>query len=349
MRVYLVGGAVRDWLLYRPVTDKDHVVLDADRQTLLRRMPRLKQVGGGLGQGVEAVFIHNNEQYTLSTAASIEEDLHTRDLTINALAVDVQAPQKIIAHPEALQDLEQRLLRPVRIDNFADDPCRTIRAARFAAVLPGFAPVPELFGAMRLGREKGLEVMAPERIGHEVRKACAGMAPARFLSLLARSGCLAPWFLPFVGKTNLRKSAQQLMQRLAGRPALWCFMAMCHYLQADEAHALAAGLRLPKVWQQAGVDASLLLPRIREYNSLDKDEKIQLLLHCHQRRLLDPLQLLAMQRYGKEMEAVSARMELDSRRILDVRLPSEYRNRGTVSARKLRQLRRGVLSGGESF
>lgn len=344
MRIYLVGGAVRDQLLGRPVTDKDYVVLHASREELLARLPRLKQVGGGPATSADGVFLDRSDQYTISQAASIEEDLATRDLTVNALAVDLERPERVIAHPLALHDLEQRLLRPVAVANFGHDPCRTVRAARFAAVLPGFAPALELFAAMRHGQSQGLGKVAGERIAQETRKALAGLAPARFLAFLGRAGCLNPWFAPFAGRPWLQRQAEQLMQRLATQDSLRGYMALCHHLPPQQALRMGERLRLPNRWQQAGADAALLLPSLRDYDSLSPEKKVRLLLHCHKKRLLSDLQALALARYGTQAASAWQGMARDLERILEVRLPEGRRNRGPASGRELMRLRKRVLA-----
>lgn len=343
MQIYLVGGAVRDRLLGRPVTDKDYVVLHSSREELLAHMPQLKQVGGGPAASADGVFVQRNEQYTISPAASIEEDLATRDLTINALAVDMQQSGRLIAHPQALHDLEQRLLRPVAVANFGHDPCRTVRAARFAAVLPGFAPARGLFAAMRHGLSQGVGNVAAERIAQETRKALAGLAPARFLAFLGRAGCLNPWFAPFAGSPWLRQQAEQLMQRLATQGGLRGYMAMCHHLSPQQALRMGHRLRLPNSWQQAGADAALLLPSLCEYGALGRERKVRLLLHCHKKRLLADLQALALARYGSRVAGAWQAMQSDLERILEVRLPEARQNRGPASGQELLRLRKRAL------
>jgi len=348
MRIYLVGGALRDMLLQRPVKDRDYVVLHADEAALLGRFPQLKRVGGGprglqgVGHDADRVYLLGDVQYTLSPAQDIAEDLQGRDLTINALAMECDESGSrgpLVAHPQALQDIEGRLLRPVSVANFGQDPCRAVRAARFAAVLPGFAPAPQLFAAMRHALAMGLADVAAERVGQELRKACAGGAPGRFLAFLARGGCLSPWFAPFAGKPQLRLAAEQLMQRLAGSPAMWVYMAMCHHLPAEAALRMGHRLRLPGHWQQAGADAALLLPSLWGYEALHARHKVRLLLHCEQQRLLPALCALAVARYGPGLMGLRRRMEKDLFRVLAVRLPASERNRGPASGRALLKLR----------
>lgn len=357
MRIYKVGGALRDALLSRPVADRDYVVLHADEQALRARFPGLKRVGGGprgaqgLDDVTEKVFLLGDEQYTLSPAADIQQDLLSRDLTINALARECRPDtirSRLEAHPQALDDLRLRLLRPVSVANFGHDPCRAMRAARFAAVLPGFAAVPELFSAMRHAMSQGLGDVAPERVAQELRKACGGGAPARFLAFLAYAGCLNPWFAPFAESHALRLRAQQLMQRLANGPGLWVWMAMCQPLTPEAASRMASRLRLPKLWQKAGAEAPLLVPLLRDYRNLAPEQKVRLLLQCHRQRLLPAFCALAEACYGAACSGLRTQLEADLLRVLDVRLPEHERDKGAASGIALRRLQAAALQGEES-
>ncbi|HEX4648577.1 MAG TPA: multifunctional CCA tRNA nucleotidyl transferase/2'3'-cyclic phosphodiesterase/2'nucleotidase/phosphatase, partial [Steroidobacteraceae bacterium] len=143
MRVYLVGGAVRDRLLGFPVRERDWVVVGAAPQELER--------AGYLPVGREfPVFLHpeTKEEYALARLerkvapgyrgfttqadheVTLEEDLKRRDLTINAMA---EGPNGEIIDPfGGRADLEARVLRHVS-EAFVEDPVRILRVARFAA------------------------------------------------------------------------------------------------------------------------------------------------------------------------------------------------------------------------
>ena len=143
MREFLVGGAVRDELLGRPVKDRDWVVVGATVQDMLDR--GFSQVGADF-----PVFLHpdSKEEFALArqerkTApgyhgfetrfdpdVTIEEDLFRRDLTINAMAKDEEG--NLIDPFNGQEDLENGVLRHVS-EAFAEDPVRVLRVARFAA------------------------------------------------------------------------------------------------------------------------------------------------------------------------------------------------------------------------
>ena len=143
MKIYLVGGAVRDALLGLPIKDKDWVVVGATPQEMLDA--GYQQVGRDF-----PVFLHpqTREEYALARTerksgsgytgftcyaapdVTLEADLQRRDLTINAMARDDDG--EIIDPYNGRDDLETRLLRHVS-PAFSEDPLRVLRVARFAA------------------------------------------------------------------------------------------------------------------------------------------------------------------------------------------------------------------------
>ena len=152
MKIYCVGGAVRDELLGRPVSDRDWVVVGATPEEMLER--------GFLPVGKDfPVFLHpqTKEEYALarterktgrgyhgfafhaSPEVTLEEDLARRDLTINAMARDETG--RLIDPYGGLEDLRRKVLRHVS-PAFAEDPVRILRVARFSARLPDFTLAP---------------------------------------------------------------------------------------------------------------------------------------------------------------------------------------------------------------
>ena len=193
MKIYLVGGAVRDALLKRPAADRDWVVVGATPAEMRRR--GFTEVGRDF-----PVFLHptTREHYALarterktgtghaafacdsSPTTTLAEDLARRDLTINAIA---QAEDGALVDPYGGQaDLAARQLRHVS-PAFAEDPLRVFRVARFAAVLPGFRVCDETLALMRrMGPE--LPALAGERVWQELARAAAAPCPARFFEVM---------------------------------------------------------------------------------------------------------------------------------------------------------------------
>jgi tRNA nucleotidyltransferase (CCA-adding enzyme) len=207
MRTYLVGGAVRDKLLERPVVDRDHVVVGARPEDMLKL--GYKPVGKDF-----PVFLHpqSNEEYALARTerktghgyhgfafhadpgVTLEQDLARRDLTINAIAEDEHG--NLVDPYGGVRDLEQRLLRHVS-PAFIEDPVRLLRVARFAARFAplGFTVAEETMSLLQqMVRDGEVDHLVPERVWAETRKALGEAQPSAFLRVLRESGALAVLF-----------------------------------------------------------------------------------------------------------------------------------------------------------
>ncbi len=200
---YLVGGAVRDQLLGRQVTERDWVVVGATPEIMLQEgfqpvgqdFPVFINPGNGeeyalarterkSGQGYGGFTFHTSPYVTL------EDDLIRRDLTVNAMAM---GPEGIIDPYGGQQDLAQRLLRHVS-PAFAEDPLRVLRVARFAARYAGlgFTVAPETLALMRQLSESGeLRALTPERSWKEISRALMEPNPEVFVQVLRDCGALA--------------------------------------------------------------------------------------------------------------------------------------------------------------
>jgi tRNA nucleotidyltransferase (CCA-adding enzyme) len=203
MQIYKVGGAVRDRLLGKPVTDIDWVVVGATAEEMLAK--GFRPVGSDF-----PVFLHprSGEEYALarterksgrgyggftfhaSPEVTLEEDLIRRDLTINAMAEDEHG---VLTDPyHGQQDLEDRLLRHVS-PAFAEDPLRVLRVARFAARYAGlgFQVAADTLELMRQLSESGeLEALTPERSWKEISRALMEDHPQVFVQVLRDCGAL---------------------------------------------------------------------------------------------------------------------------------------------------------------
>ena len=203
MRVYLVGGAVRDRLLNRPVKERDWVVVGADPLELER--------AGYQSVGREfPVFLHpqTHEEYALARRerkvapgyrgfttqfapdVTLEEDLKRRDLTINAMA---ESEDGTLIDPYGGQaDLAARLLRHVS-EAFVEDPVRILRVARFAARYAGlgFHIAPQTMQLMRRMTGSGeVDALVPERVWQETERALGESHPDVFFETLRGCGAL---------------------------------------------------------------------------------------------------------------------------------------------------------------
>ena len=207
MRIYLVGGAVRDKLLGRPEGDRDYVVTGARPEDLLAL--GYKPVGKDF-----PVFLHpqTGEEHALARterksgrgyhgfefhadpAVTLEQDLARRDLTINAIAQDEHGA--LIDPYDGVRDLAARVLRHVS-PAFVEDPVRLLRVARFAARFAslGFTVADETMVLLRQMVADGeVDHLVPERVWAETRKALAEARPSAFLRVLRETGALRVLF-----------------------------------------------------------------------------------------------------------------------------------------------------------
>ncbi len=203
MQIYMVGGAVRDQLLGRPVNDHDWVVVGATPEQMLAE--------GYLAVGRDfPVFLHptTREEYALarterksgrgyrgfvvesSPEVKLEEDLSRRDLTINAIAQSPDNPGTLIDPYQGVQDLNARLLRHVT-DAFREDPVRILRVARFAARFTDFRVAPETMELMRQMVADGeVDHLVPERVWQELARGLMEEKPSRMFEVLRDCGAL---------------------------------------------------------------------------------------------------------------------------------------------------------------
>ncbi len=204
--LYLVGGAVRDWLRHRPVHDWDfavpHGALD-----LAQRVARA--LGGAYipldpQHGTARVVLRAPRHapaspgrtlldFTDFRAPTLEADLRLRDFTINALALDLRAPQRLIDPLGGLRDLREGVLRACGPTAFADDPIRIVRGVRLALAL-GLRMEKATQQAMRQAAPK-LPRVSAERQRDELFRLLEGSAAAQGIRVLDALGAL-PYLLP---------------------------------------------------------------------------------------------------------------------------------------------------------
>ncbi|WP_114192277.1 multifunctional CCA addition/repair protein [Edaphovirga cremea] len=203
MKIYLVGGAVRDSLLNLPVTEHDWVVVGATPQQLLDQ--GYQQVGKDF-----PVFLHpvSHDEYALARTerksgsgyngftcyaapdVTLEQDLLRRDLTVNAIARS--ADGELIDPYHGQRDIDERVLRHVSAA-FGEDPLRVLRVARFAARFAhlGFTIAPETLSLIQQMAEDGeLTELTAERVWRETEKALLTRDPQVYFQVLRDCGAL---------------------------------------------------------------------------------------------------------------------------------------------------------------
>ncbi|WP_062262968.1 multifunctional CCA addition/repair protein [Endozoicomonas arenosclerae] len=214
MKIFLVGGAVRDKLLNLPVKDHDWVVVGSSPEEM--KSQGFQPVGQDF-----PVFLHpqSKEEYALARTerksghgyggfvfhtapdVTLEEDLIRRDLTINAMAEDSQG--QLHDPYGGKKDLENRLLRHVS-SAFQEDPLRILRVARFAARFHhlGFKVAPETLQLMTRMVESGeASYLVPERVWQETVRALSEPSPQIYFEVLFACNAMSvvmPDWIPFI-------------------------------------------------------------------------------------------------------------------------------------------------------
>ncbi len=207
MKIYRVGGCIRDKLLNIPVKDIDWLVVGASIPDMLEL--GYKQVGKNF-----PVFLHpdTQDEYALArtekktapgyagfefisdSSVTIEEDLLRRDLTINAMAESDDG--QFIDPYNGKQDLADRILRHVS-PAFAEDPVRILRIARFAARFSslGFSIANETMELMISMVNNGeVDSLVEERVWQELHSCLKESHPEVFFDVLRQCGALARLF-----------------------------------------------------------------------------------------------------------------------------------------------------------
>ncbi|MCO6058706.1 multifunctional CCA addition/repair protein [Pseudomonas sp. MOB-449] len=347
MQIYKVGGAVRDRLLNRPVTENDWVVVGATAEEMLEQ--GFRPVGADF-----PVFLHpqSGEEYALarterksgrgyggftfyaSPDVSLEQDLIRRDLTVNAMAEDGQG--NLIDPYGGQRDLEGRVLRHVS-PAFAEDPLRVLRVARFAARYAplGFQVAEETLALMRQIAESGeLDALTPERSWKEVSRALMEPRPDVFIQVLRDCGALAAW-LPEVDRLfGVPQPAQHHPEVDSGVHVLAVLRQCAEHGQpltvrwASLLHDLGKGLTPEEEWPQHIDHEKRGLKLIKAINERCKAprecQELALLVgeyHTHAHRalelrastLLELLQSFDVYRRPQRFEEFVAASEMDAR------------------------------------
>ena len=201
MKIYLVGGAVRDQIMGLSVKDKDYVVVGSTSEEMVKL--GYKPVGKDF-----PVFLHpkTHHEYALarterkvskgykgfkvyaSKEVTLEEDLKRRDLTINAIAKDTRG--QFFDPFQGIKDIKNKVLRHVS-PAFVEDPIRVLRIARFSARFHQFKihPKTELI-LNQIVKNKEIEALASERIWHEFSVGFSEKKSYLMFEVLHRCGAL---------------------------------------------------------------------------------------------------------------------------------------------------------------
>lgn len=208
MKIYAVGGAIRDAMLGLPVKDRDYVVVGATPEEMVRQ--GFRPVGRDF-----PVFLHPKTQaeYALARTerktargyhgfsfyfapeVTLEEDLIRRDFTINAMAREVlpddSLSDELVDPYGGKRDLDARVFRHVG-EAFAEDPVRILRCARFAARFTDFTVADETMALMQTMTANGeVDALVAERVWQEISRGLMEHRPSRMFDVLREAGALA--------------------------------------------------------------------------------------------------------------------------------------------------------------
>jgi len=219
MKIYAVGGAIRDTLMGLPVHDIDYVVVGSSVEEMIAKDFRpvgkdfpvflhpetqaeyaLARTERKTGQGYKGFHFYADPSVTL------EQDLERRDLTINAMAQEVSADGKqlgpIIDPYNGQEDLAAKVFRHVS-SAFYEDPLRLLRIARFAARFPEFRIADETMTALKAIVQSGeLNALSAERIWQELARGLVASKPMHMFQVLLNTGA-AKTLLPNLLTTKL--------------------------------------------------------------------------------------------------------------------------------------------------
>lgn len=273
MKIYLVGGAVRDTLLGLPVKERDWVVVGATPEQMLAL--GFQKVGRDF-----PVFLHpkTHEEYALARTerktgkgytnfvcysdpkVTLEEDLIRRDLTINAMAQDENGD--IIDPYNGRQDLQNKILRHVS-QAFTEDPVRILRIARFAARFADFSVSPETNKLMQQMLAQGeVDALVPERVWQEFSRALSEAHPERFFMVLKDALVLPRLFC------DIDKYWQQIQPKLikcaklSPNPVVRFAVILFNFMHLDEIRDLCNKYKTPGEYKELALLTNKLKPQL---------------------------------------------------------------------------------------
>lgn len=199
--IYVVGGTVRDFLMGKISYDRDLIVVDEDAKSFSQKVAEF----------LDGVFIPLDEEnkiyrivlkdkknfldITNPIGGNLEEDIMRRDITINAIAVNIKTGEIPSFCEFGIQDIQNKIIREIKEENFTDDPLRMLRVYRFYANL-GFEISPELINITKKHASL-INKPAKERIEYELMKLFDGEFAAQALLKMDESEILEIIF-PFV-------------------------------------------------------------------------------------------------------------------------------------------------------
>ena len=271
LECFLVGGAVRDRLLNRTAEDRDWVVVGSTPEQMISL--GFHSVGKKF-----PVYLHpqTREEYALarketkvgeghlgfevdaSATITLEEDLIRRDITINAIAEDLDG--KLIDPCDGLTDIKNKVIRHVSMA-FTEDPLRVFRVARFIAELSEFKVADETKELIvEICQGGALRELSAERVSSEMLKALDSENPQLFFKFLSECGGLSDWFPELIDR-NFAFSSVDSIDR-------FCELD----LEKKSFESLVKRLKLSKKYEVASIHWSSFSRLIKNWRGSSKEE-----------------------------------------------------------------------------
>jgi len=290
MKIYLVGGAVRDALLGLPVTERDWVVVGATPEQMLAL--GFQKVGRDF-----PVFLHpkTHEEYALARTerktgkgytnfvcysdpkVTLEEDLIRRDLTINAMAQDENG--NIIDPYNGRQDLQDKILRHVS-PAFAEDPVRILRIARFAARFTDFSVSPETNKLMQQMLAQGeVDALVSERVWQEFSKALGEANPEKFFLVLKDAQILSKLFSSIDKYWDKIQSKLIQCTKLSRDPAVRFAAILFNFMNLAEIRDLCSKYKIPGEYKDLAILTNKLQPQLERLINNNPQDYLVILEH----------------------------------------------------------------------
>jgi tRNA nucleotidyltransferase (CCA-adding enzyme) len=303
--LYLVGGAVRDLLLRRPVVDVD-LAIEGDAVGFGKALAPMVGARASAHERFGTVVLEfpggarldvaatRKETYPSSGAlpvvarAGLEEDLARRDFTINAMAIRLAPGPPAFLDPfGGRKDLRARTVRMLHEESPRDDPTRAFRAARYANRL-GFSVEPGTVSWIRSAiRGKAFDAVSGDRMRREIRLLFSEENRARAAGLLSRLGVDRSVDPSLSSSLHVRRSlarAERIASRHPGKTGWFLYLLVWAGEVSDKAAAriarrlaltredLSRVLRWPSVLERLRRDSGSIGPSMARAERLSAEE-----------------------------------------------------------------------------